>query len=213
MKKLNNLRILPKGLIKVTLDLSDRISIFMVRLKINPNAITTLGFLSGAAAGLLLGLGKPLLAAGAITLCGAFDILDGKVAKNRNKVSMFGAVYDSTLDRYSEFFILLGLAYYFRNSWVLWLMPFAFLGSTMVSYIKARTESFGLNCEVGFMQRAERLVLLISGVIIGVIFNIFDLIIIIVIIIIILVSNLTVVQRLIYVRSEDKKKSMRENNL
>jgi len=204
-KKKDPSRLLPWKLIRLTLDVFNRLSLNLVRLKITPNWITSLGLVAGITAGVLFALELPLAAAAAIALSGALDILDGLVAKNSQNSGPFGAVFDSSLDRYTEFFILCGLAYHFRDGWGLWLMFFAFLGSIMVSYVRAKAESFGIPCKVGFMQRAERLVLILAGTVIGAAFGLFDTLMLATTAFIAVVSNLTALQRLYHVRSETKK--------
>ena len=146
-----------------------------------------------------------------ILVCGIFDILDGKVAESTNTKSLFGAIFDSTLDRYSEFFIFLGIAVYFRNHWALWIAIAAMLGSTLVSYTRARAEGLGVECRVGIMQRAERIVLLVLGTVLGSLFNVFDLAMIIVLTMIAVISHITAIQRTFYVRKvENADKSEKE---
>lgn len=200
-------RLLPGNLIRATLALFDHVAKLMVGLKISPNAVTTLGFFSGTAAGVMYALDLPLAAAAGVALSGACDILDGQVAKRSRAASRFGAVYDSSSDRYTEFFVLCGLAYHFRGGWVMWVAFFAFLGSTMVSYIRARAEGVGIGCRVGFMQRAERLTLILAGTMIGASFRVFNPVMTGVIVFIALISNLTALQRLSHVRAEAKKRS------
>ena len=181
---------------------------YFVGLNISPNVISVLGLLAGLGAGLLFAVHHPLWAALLITVSGAFDILDGKVAAKANKKSLYGAIFDSTLDRYSEFFIYFGLAVYFRNRWPLWILFFTFLGSTMVSYTRARAEGLGIQCKVGFMQRAERMILLVLGALVGSIFKIYDLAMIVVLSAIAIVSNITAFERTLHVRKiEVQKKS------
>lgn len=200
-------RFLPSGLIAATLRLFDRFSVFFVRLHVHPNTLTYLGFAAGIGVGLAYFFERPFWALVLILLCGTLDILDGKVAVNSNRKSLFGAILDSSLDRYSEFFIYSGIAYYFRGGWVLWLVFTAFLGSTMVSYTRARAEGLGIDCRVGIMQRAERLVLLFAGTFIGLVFRVYDPALTAVMVIIALASNITAFQRLAYVRSWEKKKA------
>lgn len=176
------------------------------RLKVDPNLITFLALLMGIVAGVLFATEHPLWATLAIILCGLLDILDGKVATQSNRRTLFGAIFDSTLDRYSEFAIYFGLAIYFRNHWAIWVIFFTFLGSTMVSYTRARSEGLDIECRVGFMQRAERLVILTLASLIGVIFHIFDIVMIIALIIIALFSNITAWQRLFFVYRVEKQK-------
>ena len=197
-------RLLPAAWISWSLGLAERFSWLLVRLKVNPNALTVLGLLAGMTAGFCYATERPGLAAVFIIVCGTFDILDGKVAKNADRKSLFGAILDSSLDRYSEFFIYTGLAYHFRHGWGLWLMFFAFLGSTMVSYTRARAEGLGVDCQVGIMQRAERLILLILGTVAGIVFGVLDPAILVVMVLIAVISNVTAVQRIFYVKRYEK---------
>ncbi len=200
-------RFLPSGLIAATLRLFDWVSVFFVRRHIHPNTLTYFGFAAGIGVGLAYLFERPVWALALILLCGTLDILDGKVAVNSNRKSLFGAILDSSFDRYSEFFIYAGIAYHFRNGWVVWLVFTAFLGSTMVSYTRARAEGLGIDCRVGMMQRAERLVLLFAGTFFGLIFRIYDPALTVVVGLIALVSNITAVQRLAYVRAWEKKRT------
>jgi len=200
-------RFLPKKLIILTLDVFDRLSLVLVRARIHPNLLSLLGLVAGFLVGLFFALRKPGLALIFLIICGMMDILDGKVAVNGNKKSAFGAVFDSSLDRYSEFAIYLGLGFYYGYHWMLLVLAIAFFGSSMVSYTKARAESLGIKCQLGIMQRAERMVLLMLGTLAGIIFNRFDQIIAAVIILIAVASHLTTWQRIIYVHQEEKKKA------
>ena len=193
-------RILPKKLLSSSLDLMSHVASLLIKLKINPNAISVAALIAGIGAGILFYLGKPLFAGLVIILCGMLDILDGKVAVGTNRTSLFGAIFDSTLDRYSEFFMYIGLAAYFRNHWALWVAILAFLGSAMVSYTRARAEGLGIECKIGIMQRAERLVLLCCGSIIGSLAKIFDPVMIVILSAIALISNFTAFQRTFYVK-------------
>lgn len=199
-------RILPKPLISWALNTADSWAAVLVRMNVTPNSITLLALIAGMAAGALFALSQPLWAAVLIIICGALDLLDGKVAKRTDKTSMFGAIFDSTLDRYSEFFIYLGLAIYYRNHWTLWVTFFTFLGSTMVSYTRARAEGLGVECKVGFMQRAERMVLLATGGLLGFAFNVFDPLMTGVLILIAAISNFTAWQRTLLVRRIENQK-------
>ena len=204
-------RILPKKLISLAHRYLNFLTSLLVNLRIGPNALSVMALVAGLAAGALFILERPLLAGITIFVCGIFDILDGKVAESTNKKSLFGAIFDSTLDRYSEFFIFLGIAVYFRNHWALWLTIAAMLGSTLVSYTRARAEGLGVECRVGIMQRAERIGLLTLGAVLGSIFNVFDLAMIIVLSMIAVISHITAIQRTFYVRKiENADKSGKE---
>lgn len=202
-------RILPKILISFTLDSLNQVAYLFVNLKIGPNALSFMALISGIGAGVLFFLKHPFWAGIMIVISGLFDILDGKVAVNTNQKSLFGAIVDSALDRYSEFFIYLGLAAYFRNHWALWLIFWAILGSSMVSYTRARAEGLGIECKIGIMQRAERMLLLFLGAMIGSLFNIFDPAMITVLAIIAVFSNITAIQRTFYVKKVEKQEKFR----
>ena len=155
----------------------------MIRIGFTPNLVTTIGFVLNISATIML-----LYAAGEMTgstsivgwsgavilFAGLFDMMDGRLARIGNMSSMFGALWDSTLDRYSELFTLFGIAMYLiLNSWVTGgvLTFLAMVGSVMVSYVRARAEGLGIECKVGLMQRPERVVLTSLGAILCGIFD------------------------------------------
>ncbi|MGB9892837.1 MAG: CDP-alcohol phosphatidyltransferase family protein, partial [Candidatus Saccharicenans sp.] len=199
-------RFLPTKLIIFILRVFDRVSLFFVRLNFNPNFLSFLGLIAGIIVGIFYALNQPTWALVFLVICGMLDILDGKVAANSNKKTLFGAIFDSSLDRYSEFAIYLGLGYYFKKYWMLLLLALAFLGSTMVSYTRSRAESLGIDCRLGVMQRAERMVLLILGTLVGILSRRFDLILTITIVILAVISHFTAWQRILYVYHFEQKK-------
>jgi len=201
-------RLLPEKVAKFVISLADSFSLSLVRQKANPNALSLIGLALGAVAGFFFSQGRAWLAALFVFLCGLFDILDGKVAQNSGRRSLFGAIFDSSLDRYSEFFIYLGLAYYLRYHWGLWLIFFTFLGSFMVSYTRARAEGLGIAGNVGLMQRAERMILLVAGAIAGAILDELTISMIVVLAIITVASHITAWQRIFYVRKVERVKSL-----
>ena len=122
------------------------------------------GVAFGAAAGFAFALGRHALAGWAVLLGGVADILDGRIARYRRMASRRGAFLDSTLDRFAEVAVFIGLAVRFGGSpWALVLVVAALGGSLLVSYTRARGESLGVLCKLGVMQRAERLILLGFG--------------------------------------------------
>lgn len=133
---------------------------FLETADIPPNAVTSVSVLIAIAAGVAVALGQFSLG-GWLYLCsGACDFLDGRLARATGKATPSGAALDSILDRYSEGAMLIGLAWYYRESWVL-LAILAFLaGSFLVPYVRARGEGLGIQLKVGLMQRPERVVLL-----------------------------------------------------
>lgn len=133
---------------------------------ISPNLLTFFGLLVNGWAAVLFATGMFRSAASVIFFAGFLDMLDGQVARRENRVTAFGAFFDSTLDRYSDMALYMGLLVYYavngRSSYVI-LAAVATAGSVMVSYSRARAESLIPTCKVGFMERPERLVLLILG--------------------------------------------------
>lgn len=138
--------------------------------RINPNVITFLGFLisCGAAAAFAVGAWR---SAGVVLICaGLFDILDGAVARSSRSETGFGAFFDSVLDRYSDIAVFLGLVVYYSSlgrPFYVVLTCVVLMGSVMISYTRARAESLIPKCRVGFLERPERLVLLIIGALFG----------------------------------------------
>ncbi|GAB4480592.1 MAG: CDP-alcohol phosphatidyltransferase family protein [Anaerolineae bacterium] len=143
---------------------------FLVRLGFSPNALTVLGLLISAASGVLAGLGMTFYAGLVLAFGAAFDSLDGAVARLSGRVTRFGALLDSTLDRYGEAFLLAGLGYHLAQSDrpVGLLLVFATLtGSIMVSYVRARSEGLRIDNKVGILTRVERVILLILALLTG----------------------------------------------
>src|ERR1700683_981373 len=133
---------------------------------INPNVLTFIGLVVNFWAAAMFATGLFKVAALVIFSPGFLDLLDGQVARRQNRVTAFGAFYDSTLDRYADMALYMGLLVYYsvsgRTPYVV-LAAVATAGSVMVSYARARAESLIPLCKVGFMERPERLVLLIIG--------------------------------------------------
>ncbi len=135
----------------------------LLRGGVPPAFLNYAGLLLGILSGALYAVGYLQAAGFALTITGCLDILDGQIARKGGQSSLRGAFLDSTLDRYVEFVVYLGLMLFYRDSMIVWLgVFFAFGGSFMVSYCRARGESLKVKVDnVGFMQRAERLFLLI----------------------------------------------------
>ena len=100
-------------------------------------------------------------------------MLDGEFARRKNETSRYEAFLDSVLDRYSESAVFFGLAIYFWHSWMLVVVSLAFIGSIMVSYVRARAQGLQMDCKVGLMQRPERVILIGSGALLNGIFGFF----------------------------------------
>lgn len=147
----------------------------LIKLHITPNIITFVGLLLNLLATALfiyaavyapqqlnlIGWGGAV-----ILFAGLFDMIDGRLARVGGMQSTFGALWDSTLDRYSELFTLFGIAIYLLLNGYVWsgVVTFAaMVGSVMVSYVRARAEGLAIECKVGFMQRPERVVVTSVG--------------------------------------------------
>ena len=137
-----------------------------VALRIHPNTLTLIGVLINVAAAVALGRGRFELAGVIMIVANIFDFIDGKVAHITNTVSRFGAFWDSTLDRFSDIALFLGLIYLYsdlrRTDYVM-VSALGLMFSIMTSYARARAESLIEKCKVGFMERPERIVLFMIG--------------------------------------------------
>jgi len=110
----------------------------------------------GIGSGVAVASGRFALGGWLFILSGTLDTLDGKLARARNRVTRAGAAFDSLLDRYADGAVLFGLAFYFRNSWAVIPALAALFGTSMVPYVRAKAESFGVTMKEGLMQRPER---------------------------------------------------------
>ena len=139
----------------------------LVRWHVHPNLLTTVGFAIAIAAALAFDQRYVRTAGFLVLLSGFFDIIDGQVARLSDLGSKFGAFYDATLDRIGEIAVFIGLLSLYNDYrlelgdvWMIYLIMIAMGGSLMVSYTKSKAETMGLDCNVGLMQRAERVVLI-----------------------------------------------------
>ncbi len=198
------LEFLPERLKERFLHLITPLTDLFVRLGVNPNFFTTVGLIIAVIATYFLAVGQLRTGGVLILLGGVFDIFDGKVARASNRVTKFGALYDSTLDRYGEVSVFFGLAYFFTQnelsvlgynwgSLILVAISMAIGGSIMTSYVRARAEGLGLECKVGIMQRPERVLYLGIGAIIH------EVTLLIAIILIAIMANITAIHRLYHV--------------
>jgi len=163
------------------------------RISISPNSLTVFGFLITVAAAITIPFN--LMAGGFLILIGGFfDMLDGIVARTTGKNTKFGALLDSTLDRYSDSFIFIAIAWYFfeRNDLAgIVLTIGSLVGALLISYVRARAEGIGVECNIGIMERPERVVLLAFGCLTGWLFY--------VITALFFLSHVTAIQRILYV--------------
>jgi CDP-diacylglycerol---glycerol-3-phosphate 3-phosphatidyltransferase len=173
----------------------------LTRWDMHPNTFTVFGLIVSAAAAVFMAVGSFRIAASLVLLAGFFDTVDGKLARQSGKVTKFGALLDSTLDRYSEVLLFFGMAYFFieHDRYLTSVaVAVALGGSLMVSYVRARAESLGFDCRVGILQRPERLILIAAGGMIhpaALVVSIW---------IIAVLANVTAFIRLLHVRNEDR---------
>ncbi len=182
-----------------------------IKAEVNPNTFTTIGFVVSLFSAYFFAVGSIRAGGALLLLAGIFDVMDGRVARATGQVTKFGALYDSTLDRYSEVIVFFGMIYYFVDAGHMLASVMAAIalgGSIMVSYVRARAEGLGFSCKVGIMQRPERIVTLgvtalihvyvfIAGVVFVAIF-----------------ANITAIQRIYYVwAQENGKRSERLDDL
>jgi CDP-diacylglycerol---glycerol-3-phosphate 3-phosphatidyltransferase len=148
-----------------------RLAYYLHQLGITPNGLTYSGFALTVVTAFVLATGAFRWGGILLLLAALFDMLDGAVARFTKQMSTFGAFLDSTLDRYSESVTFLALAYFFSKSpstrTELVLIMFILVGSLMVSYTKARAEALQVECKAGWMQRPERIIILVIGLIVG----------------------------------------------
>ena len=175
----------------------------VARSGLSANTITVIGVLVQGYAAYLI-LEGALVAAGLVTIAaGAADVLDGAVAKAKGSASKFGALLDSTTDRLADALLFLPIAWLYavepdipghHELWVAAVALAALVASFLVSYVKARAESLGFDCNVGIAERAERVIL----VILGLVFNIVPAM----VVVLAIVSGITFLQRLLHVASQ-----------
>ena len=139
--------------------------------RVHPNLITFMGFFSTLLASFLILRGFLIGAGLLIILSGVFDMLDGVVARKLGKVTVFGGFLDSVMDRYSDLLFLLSLLIYYLkkgDSVAVILTSVVSIGTALIPYVRARAEAANVECNIGLMERAERIILLSAGTLFGV---------------------------------------------
>jgi CDP-diacylglycerol--glycerol-3-phosphate 3-phosphatidyltransferase len=168
--------------------------------KINPNVLTFLGLVINAVAAVFLAMGSFRKAGLIIIFAGLFDMVDGRVARFTNQVTRFGAFFDSVLDRYSDLALLVGLLVYYgtiNRPFYVVLTAIVMTASVMISYARSRAENIIPTCKVGFLERPERVVLLIIGALFDRMAPVLW--------IIAILGNITVIHRMIFTYQEAKR--------
>ena len=139
---------------------------FLARHNVSPNAITTVGTLLTIAASVVYATGHIMSAGWLMSVTAVFDVIDGQVARRTGKSTVFGAFYDSTLDRVADGALMAGLTVFYmtspvhHNLYMVVVCLVGIIGTFLVSYTRALAESLGIDAKVGVMQRPERIVLL-----------------------------------------------------
>jgi len=137
---------------------------------VSPNTLTIIGFMLSAIAAVLVARGLFIAAGVTILVAGLFDMLDGALARKTNRTTRFGAFLDSLLDRLSEGLLFLAIIFNFaktgQTNYIL-IGAATLLVTQLVSYSRARAEAIGIDCEVGFFTRAERVIVLAIGFLIN----------------------------------------------
>ncbi len=178
------------------------------RTGIPPDTVTWSGFIITLGAAALIITGHLFAAGFVVLVAGFFDMLDGALARSTGRITRFGGILDSTLDRLSEAALLLSVLFVYASGNSvpgLVLVGLALVGSLMVSYIRARAEALDLQCEIGLFTRPERVIVLALGLL----FSRFDYALTIALVIIVVFSFITVLQRIFNVWRQTKKSSNR----
>ena len=175
--------------------LGDPVARALLRAHVRPNHLTMLGLGVSIVAAGALAQGRLRVGAVLLALAGLFDFFDGSLARLANSVSAFGAFLDSVVDRYSDLVVLLGVVLYYHraaDTTGVFLTIGALVGTIMTSYTKARAQSIGVACEIGLIERPERLIVLIAGAAFNVLTP--------AMIALAVLTNLTALQRILYTR-------------
>lgn len=179
---------------------------WLAKAGIQPNTITWTGLIFTFVVFYYFIYGSFLWGGVFLVIAGTCDVLDGYVARKNSKINKFGAFFDSTIDRYSDILVFLGMAIYFDQTYINILIIMAVAGALLTSYTRARAEALGIECKVGLMQRPQRVTYIAVAAIldglIGRIFIIDHLPIIFVIGFVAIFSNITVLQRVMHVKKE-----------
>ena len=179
---------------------------FLKRRHITPTTLTWIGFAISLGAAALIATGHLIPAGFVVLVSGFFDMLDGALARHTDQVTRFGAVLDSTLDRVSEAVLLLGVLIFYLSfdsqpTIGILVTGLALIGSPLVSYVRAKAETIGLECKIGLFTRAERVIVLT----VGLLASYFSYALITALAIIALFSFITAGQRLHYVLKQTRK--------
>ncbi|HUP03054.1 MAG TPA: CDP-alcohol phosphatidyltransferase family protein [Bryobacteraceae bacterium] len=178
----------------------NRIVDWLALSRIHPNVLTFMGLVINCGAAFLFAVGSFRWAGVVVIGAGLFDMVDGRVARATKQVTRFGGFFDSVVDRYSDLGLYIGLLVYYSSinrAFYIVLTAIVMMGTVMVSYTRARAENTIPKCKVGFLERPERVVLIILG---ALTYHMAQ-----VLWVIAVLSNLTVIHRMIYTWQECKR--------
>jgi len=168
--------------------------------RVTPNVLTVCGLLVSLVAAYIVAVhNAPSIAGGLLLLAGFFDLLDGAVARKTDTATRFGGFLDSVLDRYSDLLVMLGVsAYFLRGNDALFCLAtfFAAVGVAIVPYARARAEAASIECHNGILERPERIVLLVIGLLFG------GIVLKAVVLILAVLTHVTVIQRILLVQKQ-----------
>ena len=168
--------------------------------RVHPNVLTFVGLLINIWAAFLFAGGR-FIAAGLVVIgAGLFDMVDGRVARETNRVTRFGGFFDSVLDRYSDLALLVGLLVYYASInrfFYVVLTAIVMTGTVLISYTRARAENTIPKCKIGFLERPERVVLIILGALANRMAPVLW--------VLAVLSNITVISRIIFTWEETKR--------
>lgn len=171
------------------------------KMNINPSLLTFIGLVINCFSAYLFAFGYFLWAGIVLIVASLFDAIDGAVARKNDRVTDFGAFLDSTVDRYSEFIIFLGIFIFYtrtNNQFFLFATLFGLFGSWMVSYARARAEGLGIQCKIGLFDRTFRVTTIAVGALFGsFIFGYF-------LLVLVALTHFTSLQRILYVKKKLK---------
>jgi CDP-diacylglycerol--glycerol-3-phosphate 3-phosphatidyltransferase len=205
---MEKVRILSKFLIDGFMAIVAPIGNVLESIRVHPHVVTVAGLFFSVVSGLLFWKGYFLLAGIAVIVSGICDVLDGRLARNTKTLSPFGAIFDSTVDRYSEVAVFMGIMAFFDNTIISGLIILAVTGSLLTSYTRARAEGLGIECKIGLMQRPERITFIATAAILGApfdsIFKTQHFLIRFAILAIAVLANVTAIQRVTHVRNKLK---------
>jgi len=173
----------------------DPVARLLLRMGARPNHLTVLGLGVSVAAAYVFSVGRLRWAAVLLAVAGLFDFFDGAVARLAGSDSDYGAFLDSVVDRYSDVAVLLGVLVHYQHRGDMTgavLTMAALAGTVMTSYTKARAQSIGVRCDIGVLERPERLIALIAGATFHVLTAVMALL--------AVLTNITALQRIIYTR-------------